>query len=276
MKYVVTIIIALILIAGFLVWQGVYYPKEPSSLKTVQFLVERGQDAEEIASNLKEAGLIRYSFSFEWYASVSKKADNLKAGEYELSPSMTISGIINKMVSGDMIKRTITIIEGWTLEDIAEYLEVEELDPELEGYLFPDTYELSYDDGIEEMINKMLVNFDKKTKDKFGERPSSDIVIMASLLEKEVRGLEDKKMVAGVLQNRLDIGMSLQVDAAMITYEIKGLPTSPICNPGLESMEAAIYPTKNNYLYYLSTPEGETIFSKTFEEHNIAINKYLR
>ncbi|MBU2544941.1 endolytic transglycosylase MltG, partial [Patescibacteria group bacterium] len=177
---------------------------------------------------------------------------------------------------GDMIKRTITIIEGWTLEDIAEYLKVEELDPSLEGYLFPDTYELSYDDGINEIIEKILVNFDKKTKGKFGKRPDLEIIIKASLLEKEVRSLEDKKMVAGVLKNRLEAGMLLQVDAAMITYEIKGLPSRPICNPGLESMEAAIYPTENDYLYYISTPEGETIFSKTFKEHNAAVNKYLR
>lgn len=276
MKYFLIVGIAIMLIIGFLVWQGVYYPKDPGSLEKVRFLVERGQDAGEIADNLKEVGLIRYSFGFEWQALVFKKADKLKAGEYELSSSMTISEIINKMVSGDMIKRTITIIEGWTLKDIAEYLKVEKLDPKLEGYLFPDTYELSYDDGTNEIIEKMLANFDKKTKDKFGEKPNLNIVIMASLLEKEVRSLEDKKMVAGVLQNRLEIGMPLQVDAAKITYEIKGLPLGPICNPGLESMEAAIYPTENNYLYYLSTPEGETIFSKTFKEHNIAVNKYLR
>lgn len=275
MKYVI-IAIVLILIAGFLFWQGVYYPKDPNSSETVRFLVEKGQDAKQIADNLKEAGLIRYSLSFKWYASTTKKADKLKAGEYELSSSMTIAEIINKMVSGDMIKRTITIIEGWTLKDIAQYLKVEELDPKLEGYLFPDTYELSYDDGIDEIIKKMLDNFDKKTIKKFGKELSSKIIIMASLLEKEVRSLEDKKMISGILQNRLEIGMPLQVDAAMITYEIRGLPSRPICNPGLESMEAAIYPTENNYLYYLSTPEGETIFSKTFKEHNIAINKYLR
>ena len=276
MKYFLIISIVVILIAGFLIWRGVYSPRESGSLEKTRFLVEKGQSAEEIADNLKEAELIRYSFGFEWYALVSERADRLKAGEYELSPSMTISEIIDKMVSGDMIKRTITIIEGWTLEDIAEYLKVEELDPGLEGYLFPDTYELSYDDGIDEVIEKMLVNFNKKTEDKFGKKLSSEIIIMASLLEKEVRSLEDKKMVAGVLRNRLEIGMLLQVDAAMITYEIKGLPSRPICNPGLESMEAAIYPTENNYLYYLSTPEGETIFSKTFKEHNIAVNKYLR
>lgn len=98
---------------------------------------------------------------------------------------------------------------------------------------------------------------------------------MASLLEKEVKTKEEKELAAGILWKRLESGMPLQVDAAMETYARLGLPAGPICNPGLESILASIYPESSEYWYYLSTPDGITIFSKTLEEHNIAKAKYL-
>lgn len=304
MKYFITLIVVIILIGGFWVWQGIYYPVNPDSNETVIFLVRKGEGAKEISIHLKEQGLIRYGSFFKVYALVQGQAEKLQAGEYELSPGMAIPEIVNKLASGDRIKKIITIIEGWTLKDIAEYLEAEELDPSLEGYLFPDTYEISPEDGVEEIIEKMLDNFDKKLTSELREEIASqektihEIVIMASLLEKEVRTFEDKKIVAGILWKRLESNMLLQVDATITyitdrkttkilkkelqidspynTYKYKGLPIGPICNPGLESILAAIYPQENQYLYYLSTPEGETIFSRTLEAHNIAKAKYLK
>ena len=99
---------------------------------------------------------------------------------------------------------------------------------------------------------------------------------MASLIEKEVKTKQDKELVSGILWKRLEINMPLQVDCELKTYENLGLPIGPICNPGLKSIIAAIEPKHSEYLYYLSTPEGETIFSKTLEEHNIAKAKYLK
>jgi len=216
---------------------------------------------------------------------------------------MNVPEIVDKLVSGDRIKKIITIIEGWTVEDIADYLEVEELSSDLEGYLFPDTYEISPEDGTEEIINKMLDNFDKKLSLKLREEIASqektvhEIVIMASLIEKEVRTLEDKKIVSGILWKRIEVGMPLQVDATITyitgrksteilkqeleidspynTYKYKGLPFGPICNPGLESILAAVYPESSEYWFYLSTPEGETIFSKTLKKHNEARAEHL-
>ncbi len=304
MKYFITLIVVIILIGGFWVWQGIYYPVSPDSDKTVIFLVKKGEGAKEISIDLKEQGLIRYGSFFKIYALVQGQAEKLKAGEYELSPGMNVPEIVNKLASGDRIKKMITIIEGWTVKDIANYLEVEELDPSLEGYLFPDTYEISPEDGIEEIVEKMLDNFDKKLTSELREEISSqgktvhEIVIMASLFEKEVRTFEDKKIVAGILWKRLESNMPLQVDATIIyitgkkttkilkeelridspynTYKYKGLPLGPISNPGLESILAAIYPQESQYLYYLSTPEGETIFSRTLKEHNTAKAKYLK
>lgn len=303
MKYFITLIVAVILIGGFLIYQGIYYPIEPGSDETVIFLVKKGEGAKEISINLKEQGLIRYSSFFRVYALIEDKAEELKAGEYELSLSMNVVEIVNKLASGDRIKKMITIIEGWTLKDIASYLEVEELDSDLEGYLFPDTYEISPEDGIEEIIEKMLDNFNKKMSLELIEEIASqektihEIVIMASLIEKEVRTFEDKKIVSGILWKRIEVGMPLQVDATITyitnrksteilqkeleidspynTYKYKGLPFGPICNPGMESILAAVYPESSEYWFYLSTPEGETIFSKTLKEHSEAREKYL-
>ena len=174
----------------------------------------------------------------------------------------------------------------------------------LEGYLFPDTYEIEKDSSLEVIVKKMLLNFNiKLTQDLRGEiekqrKTIFDIIVMASLLEKEVRGVEDKKIVSGILWKRLENYFPLQVDATIAyitskkttqisitetktespynTYKYLGLPVGPICNPGIESIKAAIYPESNEYWYYLSTPEGETIFSKTLLEHNIAKAKYLK
>jgi len=294
MKYILTIIIGFILIIGFLVYQGIYLPLDNSG-EVVRFLVNKGDTARDVAENLKNDDLIRYETAFRVYASLTDKADKLVIGEYELSSSMNIPEIINKLSSGDRLKRMITIIEGWDIKDIKEYLEKQgiegDIDPSLEGYLFPDTYELSLEDKMDDVVQMMTDNFD----DKVGEVSSNDL-IMASLLEKEVITLEDKKIVSGILWKRLVEEMPLQVDATITyltgkskvslddleidspynTYKYKGLPIGPICNPGLESIKAARNPMDSEYWFYLSTSEGETIFSKSFKEHQQAIEKYLK
>lgn len=302
MKYFFVFIIVIFLCLLF-VWQGIYLPKEIASEKSLIFLVKKGQSVEEIASNLESQGLIKSKYFFTAYVLIRKKATELKAGQYQLSPSMNIPGIADKMVSGDRVKKLITIIEGWTVKDIEEYLG-EKIDPGLEGYLFPDTYEISPEDELEEIVGKMRQNFEKKLSPELREeiaeqgKTISQIVIMASLLEKEVQTLKDKKIVAGILWKRLENNIPLQIDATITyitgrktteitkeelaidspynTYKYKGLPAGPICNPGLDSILAAIEPEKTDYWFYLSTPEGQTIFSKTLKEHNLAKEKYLK
>ncbi len=174
----------------------------------------------------------------------------------------------------------------------------------LEGYLFPDTYHIIKGATVEQNIRKMLSNFDKKIgADLRAEIVKQDkslfeILIMASLLEKEVQTLVDKKLVAGILWKRLVYGWPLQVDASLTyitgkassgitkqdkendslynTYKYYGLPLGPISNPGLESIEASVYYESNPYWFYLSKPDGETVFSKTLQEHNINRAKYLQ
>jgi UPF0755 protein len=172
----------------------------------------------------------------------------------------------------------------------------------LEGFLFPDTYRIWRDANIKDVVSKMLANFDEKISPDLREeihhtkRSLFEIVTMASLVEKEVADESDRKIVADILWKRLDLGIPLQVDATVNyvtgkkgspnasdlttkspynTYQNRGLPPGPIANPGLGAILAALRPTRNPYLYYLSTPEGTTIFSRSLEEHNIAKGIYL-
>lgn len=180
----------------------------------------------------------------------------------------------------------------------------------LEGYLFPDTYEFERDITASEMVSIMLGNFAKKwdsvraliqqdnAKTIFDTLTVSlfNIVTMASLIQEEVITEADMKLVSGVLWKRYSIGMPLQVDATVSyavkkqeltyddlktespynTYRYKGLPKGPIASPGLSALEAAVYPTDTEYLYYLSKPNKETVFSRTLAEHNKAKALYLR
>lgn len=190
------------------------------------------------------------------------------------------------------------------LSTLFDFLKDKPKDFGLEGYIFPDTYRILAGEDAEEMVKKALSNLggklDLKLRKEIASQKKSvfEIIIMASILEKEVKTLQDKKIVSGVLWKRLKIGMPLQVDATIAyitensktrttlqetkidslynTYKYKGLPPGPISNPGLDSIIAAIYPQKSSYLYYLSARNGMTIFSKTFDEHIFAKQKYLR
>ncbi len=170
----------------------------------------------------------------------------------------------------------------------------------LEGYLFPDTYRIYKDASIEDIVRKMLNNFDKKltlkmrAEIKNQSRTIYEIITLASIIEKEVGRPEDMKMISDIFHKRLKKGIGLQSDATINfvtkkgvtrpsaadlkveslynTYKYRGLPPGPICNPGLAAIEAAIYPMANDYYYFLTTPEGEVIYSLTYDEH--LDNKY--
>ena len=173
----------------------------------------------------------------------------------------------------------------------------------LEGFLFPDTYFFEPPMQEEEVARIFLNNFGEKIspyQDEISAKELTlfDIVTMASLIEKEVQTKEDKELVSGIFWKRIELGKPLEscatiayikgvdqwlysfddtrIESPYNTYLHAGLPPGPICNPGLESILAALYPKDSDYWYYLSTPEGETIFSKTFEEHSLAKEKYLK
>lgn len=309
---------------------GVFAPASLSSGKTAIYDLQKGMGMAKIAKDLEEKEIIKSSLFFKTYAIVSGSRGKLQAGRYEISLSMSIASIVKKFATGEAIKEIFTIIEGWTIKNISEQFELRgfsgkedflslskkdwsgEFDflndkpPDLtiEGYIFPDTYEISPESPAEDLIKKSLSNFGKKMTAELKEGISRQeksifqIVTMASMIEKEVRTFEDKKIVSGILWKRLGVGMPLQVDATVNyvtgkndsrasiadiqidspynTYKYYGLPKGPISNPGLDSISAAIYPTETDYWYYLSADgSGETIFSKTLEEHSKAVAKHL-
>ena len=304
-------------------------PKTPKSVEKIVFEIRKGQGVKEIAQNLKEKNLIKSAILFRIYTLFKGISRELKAGFYSISPSMAIPQIAEKFFLGDVEKIKITIPEGFNLKEIQERFEKfgliekdlssfkikdfkEKFDflkdapdeANLEGFLFPDTYEFFYQTKEKEILEKMLKNFEKKlNQDLRGEIERQEksiyqIIIMASMIEKEVSDFEDKKLVSGILWKRLENQIPLQVDATITfitgkkttkvlkedleidspynTYKYRGLPIAPISNPGLDSILAAIYPKESQFWYYLSTPDRETIFSKTLLEHNIAKAEYLK
>ncbi len=208
---------------------------------------------------------------------------------------------IKEISTFSVVPLKITITEGCDINDIADkfrhfknfnrenFLKITK---NKEGYLFPDTYFFSGQENEVKVAQMMEENFQKKVK----EIKPADLII-ASILEREARILEDKKIIAGILWKRLKTGMPLQVDATLNylngktsedmtvedlnvdspynTYLYTGLPPSPICNPGLDSISAALNPQDSPYWYYLSDKQGIIHFAETFDEHKINKAKYL-
>lgn len=270
-------IIFLITVVGFFVL-AVCLPRNFSSQKEVFFIIQNGEGSKDIASNLEKEGMIWWNNLFRAYVLTRGTSNKLQAGTYRISPSMSILAIAEKFASGQVAEEMITIPEGFTSEQIHQKLEPiiasdKTVLAEEEGYLFPDTYVIPYGLELTKVIGLMKDNFNQKTA---GLKITPEVIVMASILEKELQTKEDKEIASGLLWKRIEVGMPLQVDADMWTYQNRGLPKTPICNPGLDSIKAALYPKDSPYWYYLSTPEGKTIFSKTLEEHNIARAKYLK
>jgi UPF0755 protein len=201
-------------------------------------------------------------------------------------------------------RENIDLPKGKDFSNEFEFLESKPDYVSLEGYLFPDTYQITAQENPENFIRRMLKNFEGKitedilTATEAQGKTLFEVLTMASIIEKEVRSLEDKKIVSGILWKRIAHGMRLQVDATIVyvregnyykvtfdeletkssynTYDNEGLPPGPIANPGIESMHAALEPEESPYWFYLSPSANKTIFSRTFEEHKAAAQLYIR
>ncbi len=211
----------------------IYFPKEPFCEDEIVFLIPKGESFFEIGDNLEKKGLINNSFYFKIYALLSGSYNRFQAGNYIFCKNDNIKNISETMRRGDVAQKKITIIEGWNVKDIAEYLEnlglvdkeiffkkaessdfnhlysfLEEKPKEtgLEGYLFPDTYFIPYGADVESIIELMLANFDNKLNDDLKseiekqEKSFFDIITIASLIEKEVRDYKDKELVSGIIR----------------------------------------------------------------------------
>ena len=276
--------------------------------------VTTGQTLQDVSSVLRKADVVRSPFAFRMTATLLGGERGMVAGQYYFQEPVSVLTVARRIERGDTRyePRSITIPEGATLYRIAQLLDynIVEFDPVAflkyahgnEGFLFPDTYQFRALADERAIVQRMRETFRKRIEPltdriRASDRSLAEIVIMASILEKEVATTQDRRKVAGVLWNRIDQGMPLQVDAAFshvngkTTYELtlddlrtdapfntytnKGLPPHPIANPGLDSIKAALNPIRHNYLYYLSDRRGNTYYSETFEEHKRLKARYI-
>jgi UPF0755 protein len=289
----------------------------------IVFQVNTGDGFREIAQNLYAAHLIRSPLAFDLFSLVDGRAFTLKPGWYRLSPSMDTARIVAAISGGGAGEVTVVIPEGSTLYDVDRILSnALVIRPgalinftgaqNLEGRLFPDTYQFYTNDTVADVVKEMTNDFDAKvmpllaadpaTADAAGEQRT---LIIASIVQKEVPDQQDQELVAGIILKRLAAGMPLDIDATVCyakllaaptstaqacalsaldfkidspynTYLYKGLPPGPIGNPGTSAITAALHPHSSPYLYYLSDPAtGKTIFAKTLDEQNQNRVKYL-
>jgi len=264
--------------------------------------VENGATLKEVAVKFETEKLVRHRTLFDYLMRYSGHEKDIKAGKYIFEKRLSLIGLMQRLIKGDHGIPTIkiTVPEGSTIKDInrifggAGFKNFEIKDKELEGYLFPDTYFFLADNTSADAITKMTENLKNKTVDLEADIANSkrnfhQILTMASLLEKEAAKTEDRKIISGILWKRLDKKILLQVDATLDyvlnkntfeltaydlkinspynTYKHLGLPPTPICNPGLDAIKAAIFSEQSQYWYYLSDKKGNIYYSKTFEEH---------
>lgn len=299
-------------------------PIEPDNTQSVYFDISSGNKASTVAKNLKSANLIRDSRLFLLYLDLHSQRGKLKAGTYELKASYSVPLIADIITTGKVRINRLVIPEGTTLAQIktqavSKGVMAEQFDAALdqnygkdfligrppgitlEGYLFPDSYQIDSSASAEKVVGSMIDNFDRKVSFDLRQR-FTDLgltlhqgITVASIVEKEVTSAEDRAKVAQVILKRYRMGMRLEVDptvdyaASLLgqpfsldlnspynTYRVVGLPPGPICNPGLDAIRAASNPSNTDFLYFVSGRDGKTYFSKTFAEHQQNVTKYMR
>jgi len=313
-KLLLPVMAAGLVFVGLFWWNTNLQAVNPRDNSEKLFVVAPGSGISSIAQNLKKEGLVKDSLVFRLLVQTSGLAKKIQAGDFRLSPSMTAEAIAKELTVGTL-DIWVTIPEGKRAEEVAQILEdklpnydeswVQELTPR-EGYLFPETYLIPKDASIEQIITLLTSTFEEKFKQVNTSRSTltkEEIVILASLIEREGRHAEDRPLISSVMHNRLEIGMALQIDATVQyaigynsleknwwtknltynnlrvqslynTYTNPGLPPGPIASPGLESLQAAANPAISDYLYYITDKSGTNRYAKTNTEHEANIRKY--
>ncbi|MBN2200222.1 MAG: endolytic transglycosylase MltG [Candidatus Aminicenantes bacterium] len=293
----------------------------------VFFEVEKGWGMGAVARRLEEDGLIRRRETFLAAYFLFHSPRGPKAGEYRFTSPVRMHALLESLTAGRVHLHPVTVPEGLTGMEIASLLEekgvlaardfldafsrtelISDWDPEapdLEGYLFPETYHFTKNSEADETAARMVGQFKsafdsgrRRRAEEMG-RPIRDIVILASLIEKETSLPEERELVSAVFHNRLKIGMKLDCDPTIIyalkreggfdgdlkyrdlrldnpynTYRYSGLPPGPICNPGREALEAALFPASEPFLYFVSKNDGSHHFSLNYREHRDAVRKF--
>ncbi|MCX7944126.1 MAG: endolytic transglycosylase MltG [Deltaproteobacteria bacterium] len=298
--------------------------------KEVLVQIKRGMSDTDVADLVYKHGLVSDRKKFYYFLRFLHRNRGLevKAGEYLLSTNMTPWQIAEKLIKREVVKYKVTIPEGLRFEEVAQILDREKIayydefvslcqdrvflssigieGENCEGYLLPDTYLFERNLNAKDIFRQINDEFKRRITAGYIEKAKEigfslyEILIIASMIEKEARIDEERTLISSVIHNRLKRGMGLYIDATVIyglirekggfngnltrrdletptrynTYIIKGLPPTPICNPGIKSINAALMPAKTSYLYYVSKNDGSHYFCETLECHNKAVYKY--
>ena len=302
---------------------------DPGNTEQIVVNITNGTSTEQIGAILLKSGIIGDENVFVMKAKLDNNDGKFKAGNYRFSPSMSMDEIMALLLKGEEDTLRFTIPEGYDIKKTITVLSKDNLiDPDafrneissgkfdyrflsdlpsgenrLEGYLFPETYEVFANASEHAIIDKMLSQFNKVFTDKYYARAKelgmsvNEVITLASIIEREAAVESDRPVIAGVFYNRLKAGMPLQscatvqyilgdqkavlsiadtkIQSPYNTYLNKGLPPGPICSPGLASIKAALWPTKSDYLYFLAKGDGTHVFAKTYAEHLKNKAKYI-
>jgi UPF0755 protein len=260
--------------------------------KPVSIHIARGDKVHTIAKELEDKKVIRSAVFLQSAIAFLGGDDKIKLGDYYFDKKLSLPQVAYRLARGvhNIQPIKITIPEGTTNADMVQIIKnklpnidtlaVERAIEGKQGHLFPDTYFFYPMTNVDEIVDILSSTYNNKTKviltKGYKSYSIKEIEIMASIVEEEANGNEDRDIIAGILWKRLEKGMMLQVDVAPETYKTKGLPEYPITNFGLKSLAATINPKETVYLFYLHDKDGMIHLAKTFTEHKNNIRKYLR
>lgn len=318
--------IAILLITGVMALNLLIFAGMPSGDVEQSLRIEHGTPLGKIARELEARHVVSNAILFKAYVLFLRSSGKIRAGDFTFPPRLLPRQVLALLIKGDFAKSRITIPEGWTAYEIAEYLQklnlvnaarfleqcsspqlIESLNlpvSNLEGYLFPDTYEIYKPKNEEEVIRKLVGRFKETYTPELMARTEAlglsrnDVVILASVVEKETGKDEERAIIASVFFNRLKKGMPLASDPTIIygisnfsgnltrndlaspgpynSYLNPGLPPTPISNPGLKSIRAVLYPAETEYYFFVSKNDGTHYFSRTEVEHANAVRTYQK
>ena len=309
---------------------NLFAPLDPGTPAPVAFIVERGATLRDVLVSLEEKGLVK-NWRTTWLLArmqgeklVEANRSKIVPGEYELAASMTPLEILKKFINEEIVYHTLVITPGSTVRDVSKRLVETTLatpaeadtalsspslmvklgvpDGTFEGYLFPETYKFTRPDNAELMVTRIVEEGKKRITRQMLNRAMDlgmtmrDVMILASIIEKETGDPRDRKLISSVFHNRLRLNMPLQSDPTVIygipnfdnnltrahletphrynTYLKKGLPPTPISNPSISAVEATLYPADTDYLYFVAKGDGTSQFSSNYREHREAVRKY--
>jgi len=327
-RFIRWLILVLIIVFLWLTADVYRFLSAPASSEPEEMIIEvpSGMPLRALSNLLQERGLISSAERFGWLVRFKGAARRIKAGEYQLSTGLRPGELLDKIVRGEVLLHQITFPEGYTIKQMAELLESRDLarsdgfiaaanNPAfaqelnipastLEGYLFPDTYQFARNLPVENILDALVQRLDhhfgptqQKEADELGFT-RHQVVILASVVEKETAVAEERPLIAGVFLNRLKKGIRLQSDPTVIyglknfngnltkahleadtpynTYTRRGLPAGPICNPGAASIQAVLNPAPTPYLYFVAKKDGTHHFSTSLVEHNAAVLRHQK